>query len=145
MKELKTEILIDATPEKVWQVLLDQAHYPHWNPFVREIKGHIQEGKKISVRLQPPGQKEMTFQPLVLKKEENREFRWRGKLFFKGLFDGEHYFILEALGPEKTRLIHGEQFRGLLVSLVMQQIGESTRKGFEAMNKALKKEAELQG
>src|SRR5208337_3854746 len=35
MKEIHTEIEINAPAEKVWKVLTDFAAYPEWNPFVR--------------------------------------------------------------------------------------------------------------
>jgi uncharacterized protein YndB with AHSA1/START domain len=34
MKELRTEIEIQATPDKVWQVLTSLDKYPEWNPLV---------------------------------------------------------------------------------------------------------------
>jgi uncharacterized membrane protein len=34
MKEIHTEIEINAPAEKVWRVLTDFAAYPEWNPFV---------------------------------------------------------------------------------------------------------------
>jgi uncharacterized protein YndB with AHSA1/START domain len=35
MKELHTEIEIDASAERVWDILTDFASYPQWNPFIR--------------------------------------------------------------------------------------------------------------
>ena len=84
----------------------------------------------------------MTFRPTVLRSDKNREFRWLGKLFVKGLFDGEHYFILTPINEQQTQLEHGEHFRGLLVNLIMKQIEGNTMAGFEAMNQALKERAE---
>jgi uncharacterized protein YndB with AHSA1/START domain len=32
MRELRDEIEIEATPERVWEILTDFAAYPEWNP-----------------------------------------------------------------------------------------------------------------
>ena len=34
MKELQSEIEINAPAERVWEVLADFASYPRWNPFI---------------------------------------------------------------------------------------------------------------
>ena len=43
-KEIKTEILINATPEKVWTILTNFDNYPNWNPFIKSIKGEVKVG-----------------------------------------------------------------------------------------------------
>jgi hypothetical protein len=83
----------------------------------------------------------MTFKPTVLISEPAKEFRWIGKFLVKGLFDGEHYFILESVSPTQTRLIHGEDFRGVLVSLLKGFVAKA-KEGFGMMNEALKARAE---
>ena len=75
MKEISTEIEIDASAERVWQVLTDFSSFPDWNPFVQSLEGAVREGERIKVRL-----KGMTFRPTVLKFEPNSEFRWRALL-----------------------------------------------------------------
>ena len=80
----------------------------------------------------------MTFKPIVLKYKPDKEFRWKGKLGIRGIFDGEHYFLLEEANGQ-TKFIHGEEFAGILVPL-MQKTLEKTEKGFILMNEALKKE-----
>jgi len=141
-KELYTAIEIEAPAERVWQVLTDFEQFPDWNPFVRRIKGEAKSGTKLEAYLQPPGGRGMTFRPDVLKAEPNREFRWLGRLFFPGLFDGEHFFIIEPLGPDRVRFTHGELFSGLLVPLLAKSLDTNTRRGFELMNEALKARAE---
>ncbi|MEX0812069.1 MAG: SRPBCC domain-containing protein [Chitinophagales bacterium] len=141
MKNIQTEILINAEPEKVWQVLTDFEKHPSWNPLIKSIKGEKAVGEKLTVFLQAPGGKGMTFKPVVLEFEPNKEFRWKGKLGIKGIFDGEHYFLLEKQGEKQTRFVHGENFSGFLVPL-MGGILKDTKKGFELMNEALKGECE---
>jgi len=47
MKELYSVIEIDAPADKVWGILTDFDSYSDWNPFIRKIKGKVEEGKKI--------------------------------------------------------------------------------------------------
>jgi hypothetical protein len=142
MKEIRTDIEIDAPAERVWQVLTDFASFPQWNPFIRQATGEPKVGARLGVRIQPPGSKGMTFRPKVLRVEPNRERRWLGRLWIPGLFDGEPSFHLEPLGPTRTRLVQRETFRGLLVPLLFRWVGGSTRQGLEEMNRALKARAE---
>jgi hypothetical protein len=85
----------------------------------------------------------MKFSPTVLVAKENKEFRWLGKLLFKGLFDGEHRFIIEPISEKSVRFTQAEKFTGILVSLLGGTL-KGTEKGFESMNKALKERAEKQ-
>lgn len=141
MQHIETEILINASPEKVWAVLTDFEHHPKWNPFIKSIEGEKAVGKQLKVAIQPPGGGGMTFKPEVLAFEANKEFRWKGKLLVKGIFDGEHYFRLADAGNGATRFSHGEKFSGFLVALMGSML-DKTKAGFELMNEALKKECE---
>ncbi len=85
MKEIITKIIIDTKPEKVWEVLTDFENYPTWNPFIQKISGEQKVGLKLDVSIHPLEGNGMTFQPTLLKFEENREFRWVGKLLVKGI------------------------------------------------------------
>jgi hypothetical protein len=38
-KQFHATIGIEATPERVWQVLTDLAAYPDWNPFITRASG----------------------------------------------------------------------------------------------------------
>lgn len=136
--EIKTEILIQATPEKVWSKLTNFSKYPNWNPFIKSITGEVAVGKKITAQIQPPGAKEMTFKPTILTFETNKTLTWLGHLWIAGLFDGEHHFQLLDNGDGTTTFLHSEKFKGILVPLFKKQLSNNTRKGFEAMNEKLK-------
>lgn len=137
-RELYTEIEIEAPPEKVWQALTGFETFPQWNPFIRRITGELKVGAQLEVVLHPPGRRDMTFKPKVLKVEPNREFRWKGKLLIPGLFDGEHIFTIEPLQEKSVRFIQRELLSGILVPLFFRGMDKTTRRGFEQMNKVLK-------
>ena len=141
MKNIQTEILINTNITKVWDVLMNFDSYPKWNPFITSISGEPKLGKILTVSINPPEGKGMTFKPTILTLESNKEFRWKGKLGINGIFDGEHYFILEFLENDKTNFIHGEKFSGLLVPLVGKML-DKTKKRFQLMNESIKNECE---
>lgn len=134
--EIQTQIEINASPKVVWEKLTNFYDYD-WNPFIKTIEGDVLQGNTIKVELGG-----MTFKPEVLKFEEHKEFRWKGKLLFKGLFDGEHFFTLKEKTDGSTIFTHGEIFTGVLVALFKKKLLGETKTGFEEMNAALKKECE---
>lgn len=143
-KEIKTEILINATPEKVWSILTNFDNYPNWNPFIKSITGEVKVGNKITARIEPPQAKGMTFKPKILTFETNKEFKWLGHLLFVGLFDGEHKFELIDNRNGTTSFIQSEKFKGILVPLLKKLLDNNTKNGFEEMNRKLKELAEQQ-
>jgi hypothetical protein len=142
MHEIRTEIEIAATPERIWSILTDFIAYPQWNPFIRSIKGVVKTGERLTAFIQPTGGKGMTFRPTVLVALPNQEFRWRGHFLLPGIFDGEHYFQIEPIAPDRVRVIQGEKFSGILVALAKSSLEGGTKSGFIAMNQALKVQAE---
>jgi hypothetical protein len=142
MKELHSEIEIDASAERVWGILTDFASYPEWNPFIRRISGEPKVGEHLEVRLEPPGSRSITLKPTILNAEPDRELQWLGHLLVSGLFDGEHSLTIQPLGENRVRFVQGEAFRGLLVPLFARSLDKSTQRGFEEMNRALKERAE---
>jgi hypothetical protein len=140
-RRIETDIEINAPAARVWALLTDFARMPSWNPFIQSISGNLAEGARLSVRIVPPGQSGMRFNPTVLAVRPEREFRWLGHLLIAGIFDGEHYFLLEPIGNGRTRLTQGEKFSGLLVGL-LSGVLPATEAGFKAMNAALKQQAE---
>lgn len=140
--QLKTQILINATPQKVWQVLTNFSAYPSWNPFIKKLTGDVEVGRRIKARIEPPNAQGMTFKPLVLAYTPNKEFRWKGNFIIPGLFDGEHIFELVDNGNGTTTFTQAESFSGILVPLFKKMIDGPTTQGFEAMNVALKNLAE---
>ena len=140
MPAIDTSIDIAASPQRVWSVLTDFAAYPQWNPFITRIAGEPVVGSRLVVTIQPPGRKPMMFRPVVQAATPEVELRWRGRLLMPGLFDGEHAFRLSPAGGG-CRLDHGEVFSGLLSGLLGGTL-PATRRGFIAMNEAVKARAE---
>ena len=142
MNELYTDIEINASADRVWQILTDLPAYRLWNPFIRRASGEIRTGARLDVFMQPGATRGMTFKPTLLNVEPGRELRWLGQLLMPGIFDGEHIFSIEPLDGGGVRFVQREKFKGLLVPLLKRRLNRDTRAGFVEMNQALKERAE---
>lgn len=141
--KIRTEIIINAPKEKVWDILTDFDKYQQWNPFIVKSQGKAIPGSYL-VNTMKNGRDTMTFKPKVLKAEPFSYFDWLGKLWIKGLFDGHHYFQIEEIHPNQVKLIHGENFSGLLSKMILKKIGKETWENFVKMNQALKNRTEAE-
>ena len=141
-KEVRTEIDIRASDERVWQILTDFPNFVNWNPFITKISGDLKKQARLKVHIQPQNERGMTFRPIILNVEPKRELHWIGRLAVPGLFSGEHIFTIEPLGKDHVRFIHREIFTGLFVLIYARNFDTNIRQGFEDMNQALKAKAE---
>ena len=146
MKQISSEIEINAPPERVWQILTDFSALPDWNPYIRSAQGDLNVGAYLKVYIKASKGMGMTFKPKVLKAEANRELRWVGHFLMPGLMAGEQFFIIEPLEGNKVSFVQGEYFTGVLVPF-MSAMGlfKSAHNGIDEMNLALKQRSEQSG
>ena len=76
--QLHTEIAIEATAERVWEILTDFAAYPAWNAFIPCISGPGTVGSRLDLQMRPPGSRGMQLRPTVLAAAPSQELRWLG-------------------------------------------------------------------
>jgi hypothetical protein len=81
------------------------------------------------------------FFPLLKEIQEGKSLSWLGIFYFRGLFDGEHYFEVKKISQNKTLFHQSEIFKGILVPINPHVI-KGIHGGFLAMNEALKKRVE---
>lgn len=53
MKQYRTSIKINDTPNVIWGELTNLKNYPDWNAIVGKLEGEMKEGKKISAYIVP--------------------------------------------------------------------------------------------
>jgi hypothetical protein len=141
-KGFKSEIIIDAPAERIWEILTDFGSYEKWNPMIRRASGQARVGARLKVHFEPEGRKGSNFRPKLTIVDPNRELRWLGWPRFPFVFDMDHYWLLEGLGNGRIRLEHGAVAYGLAVPFIGNVMVKSFREPFEAMNRAMKERAE---
>lgn len=80
---------------------------------------------------------QLEIEPEVFRIVPGRELSWGGGI--RGLFFGEHIFLLERVAPGRTKLIQKETFEGIFVPFA--ELG-SIEEGYNLMNHALKQKIE---
>ena len=143
--ELRTFVDIDATPERVWEVLTDLPSYAEWNPFITRAEGTFVEGERVSVSVPPVNAfVPSTLRPRVLEVAPLRRLRvWSrlDRLGIPGVFDVEHTMTLTD-HEGGVRLWLQDRFGGLLAPLLIRSLNRHRLAAFTAMNAALKARAE---
>ena len=143
--ELTTFVDIDATPERVWQVLSDLPAYAEWNPFITEAEGTFVVGERVSVTV-PPGNAfvQSRLRPTVREAAPGRQLRlWSrlDRLGIPGVFDVELTMTLTD-HDGGVRLWQQDRYGGLLAPLLIRSLNRRRLAAFTAMNAALKARAE---
>jgi hypothetical protein len=139
MIRLETTHRIHAPIRRVWNVLTDFASYEAWNPFVVRARGTARVGARIPMRFRTPSGKGFGATVTIVAVESERRLAWRGGV--PVLFRGVHSFDLIDDGAH-TRIVHAEEFEGLLPRLAGTTRVLSLAPAYEALNQALSRRAE---
>jgi len=142
MLEVRAATEIHASPSAVWRVLTDLPRFSSWNPFIRAARGSTGIGDTVHVRVRPPLGIPLAFRAKVLERDDERALRWEGHVLARWLASGDHSFEIEPLPEGGVRFEQRETFSGLLPWLGRRLLARQARRGFEAMNEALAREAE---
>lgn len=138
VKEISTEIIINSTPEKIWNVLVDFHNYSKWNPFIVNITGEPKKGEKIELQLHLKSGRNRTYHPNITKVEKLSELRWKGKLLSSSLFEGERILKIEKIDDKSVKFINKEVFSGIASSFTPKKMDSDIEESFQMMNTALK-------
>jgi hypothetical protein len=143
--ELTTFVDIDATPERVWQVLTDLPAYAEWNPFITRAEGAVVVGARWTVSVPPVNAfVPSRLRPTVREVVPLRRLRlWSrlDRLGIPGVFDVEHTMTITD-HDGGVRLWQQDRFGGLLAPLLIGALNRHRSATYHAMNAALKARVE---
>lgn len=135
-REIRTEIVIETSADRIWKKLCDFEQYPEWHTYLLSVEGKAEPKSKIHCVALNADSSQTTFSARILEVIPNHTLSWGGSLGF--LFNAKHYFILEALTPSTVRLIQGEYWKGLFGKSYGKKIYLETYQKFVTMNERLK-------
>jgi hypothetical protein len=138
MKHFETETSIQATPERVWEVLADTASWADWDSGVLGVEGDAGKGNRIKIRseLNP----KRSYPVTVSEFDPNRRMAWVGGIPL-GLFRGVRTYTLAPEGDGRTRFTMREEFSGPLLPLIWRTMPDMTD-SFRKFAAGLKERAE---
>jgi len=134
-------ITISATPQEIWDILVDAEAYPTWDSGVVSVDGHIGAGETITVHAAiNPGR---AFPVKVSEFEPPTRMRWTGGMPL-GLFVGERTFTLTPSEDDGTAFHMREEYHGPLTAAMWRSIPD-LQPSFAQFANGLKTRAEQRG
>lgn len=135
-KSVHQEILIDATPTEVWNVLTATEQYKVWNPVMLLKKGNIVEGQKVVYRFTQDADKSYDIPTTVKKIEREKLLNQGGGM--TGLLTFDHRYIIEPTDGQTQLIIH-EDYAGIGVNFWNPA---PVDQAYQRLAKAIKERAE---
>ena len=110
-KSVHHEIIINAAPSTVWNVLIQTENYPDWNPVMRLLEGEVKEGNKVKYRFTQDQKNISEIGASVERIVPNELLKQRGGIPLVLTFN--HRYVLDPVGSI-TRLPSMRTIRELL-------------------------------
>ena len=142
MKEIRAEIQIASTIDKVWAILMDLPNWPNWNPIVNRIEGNLQVGSELSITMcDSKGKNGKSYKAIITSLDEKNKFSFIATMMGKFMFSADR--IIELGNSEGgTLLIQREIYTGIMVLMFWGKLSTQAKAMLNSMNEALKKKAE---
>jgi hypothetical protein len=119
MKSYESSATISATPQQVWDVLVDGSNWPNWESGVERVEGTIADRARLKVYTEAsPGR---AFPLKVVGFQPGREMTWAGGMPL-GLFRGVRRYTLRPASDTTTEFRMREEYTGPLLPLIWRSI-----------------------
>ena len=142
LHEIRTEIDIAASPEKVWEIITDIDAWQQWNPIINASRGVAAKGYTLSITMVgKDGADGPKYYPTITQFDKPRYFHWQAEMITAAIMRNDKVFELEKT-PSGTRLIHKELFTGMMVPIFGNTFDKNVPPMLNSMNLALKELAE---
>jgi hypothetical protein len=142
MPTYQTSFEVNASADRVWNVLTALDRYTEWNPQIPLASGVLEVGSQIELRLALPGRPPLDLSATIEEVRPNSLFTWRGHVMAPWFFEGYRRFEISPITEGRVRVTHVEAVHGLFAPLFAVLMGSAVRKSQAALNEALRSRAE---
>ncbi len=135
-----SDIVIEATPEQVWEVLTDFDAMPDWSSSLQGVVGDLSDGgQATAIYLNEGAPQEF---PHILTWEEGRSFSWSDPLAFAPGIVDHHRFIVDRTDGSATLFVQTDQLTGDDANFPASVLAGFLRGLYAQFNQELKAEVE---
>ena len=135
-KSVNSTISINATPNQVWEVIINTSQYSEWNSVMNLLEGNIKERSLVKYRFTQENEKTYNISSKVKKIIPLSLLNQGGGTF--GIITFDHKYILEEKKGKTVLTIH-EDYHGLFVPFWNP---EPVQKAYDRLNKDIKSRVE---
>ena len=136
---LRSETVVDAPPEQVWEVLSHLVAWDAWNPTLFAVRpgSSLEPGREVRMKLRLGGLV-VPMRQQIRVVDPPRELQWRSKQMVPApALDVVRSFLLEPLEGGRTRFVQTEAMSGFLAKATSRLIGELVVRGYDDLGRAL--------
>jgi hypothetical protein len=136
--DYRVEKSISASPDEIWQILIDAPLYPEWNPAVQKIEGVIAPDEKLEVTA--TANPKRTFTLRVTGFTAPKSMTWTTVMPL-GTFKGVLTYSLDPAADGSTKFVMQEVYSGWPSGPMTKRVPDLTE-SFEQFANGLKAKAE---
>ncbi|WP_417068979.1 SRPBCC family protein [Niveibacterium terrae] len=138
----RSELVVSASRQRIWEVLTDFPAYPDWNPLLREVHGEAERGRSLNVRLAGFGHRGRNLWPDVRSANRGRELCLALTILPAGLLDANWRVVLIREEGGQCRIAQRIRCSGWLSRWYAPRLARTLTPALAAMNEALRRRAE---
>lgn len=138
MKQLTTEMVLQASSERVWELLTDFSLYPHWNSLFPSVTAPGDTGGEYQLSVHLPGMEPFPLKADLLMQEKAR-LSWQSKLIGRWLLFWKFSYRIEPLSPERLTFAITSEFTGMLAPLFCFGLNRPIAAGMERLSQAVRR------
>lgn len=134
---------IDAPQALVWDVLVDYARYPEWNPYTVRVDTTLEVGADVVLHLPDPANPGSTFTTTEVMRviDPPRHLQYDTADNLPGIFAVRDQWV-EDLGGGRSSYRTTDVFSGEYAQVAYDLQGQWVKAGFDAVASAIKARAE---